>query len=304
MRQHLALQTAYAIETDGLTKHYGSFEAVCDLTMRVAKGSITGFLGQNGAGKSTTIKMLLGMIRPTRGQARVLDFNAINEKESIEMRKRVAYVAEDKRLYDYMTVRQIIGFTKSFYPNWRTDIEKRLLDDFRLPLDRATKKLSKGMRTQTALLLALARGAEFLILDEPTEGLDPVVTEKVLQLVVGAAADGATVFFSSHQIAEVEQVADRVLLIDKGQLVLDSPIEAISQDYRRIRCVYDEPPPLSALKLDGVKRVAVEGRVVSVLASHNAHEIAGQMGKFAYGHRVETFPMTLKEVVLESLKRD
>lgn len=304
MSRDLAMKTAYAIETDGLTKYYGNFEAVRGLTMRVPKGSITGFLGQNGAGKSTTIKMLLGMMRPTRGNARVLDLDASDERQSIEMRKRVAYVAEDKRLYDYMTVGQLIRFTKAFYPGWRTDIEKRLLDEFRLPIDRVTRKLSKGMRTQTALLLALARGAEFLILDEPTEGLDPVVTEKVLELVVGAAAEGTTVFFSSHQISEVEQIADRILLIDRGQLVLDTTLDAIAQDYRRIRGVYSDPLPRSALELEGVERVAVDGRVVSVLASHNVNRIAEQMSRTSNDNNVEVLPMTLKEIVLESLKRD
>lgn len=298
------MKMAYAIETDGLTKYYGTFEAVRGLTMRVPKGSISGFLGQNGAGKSTTIKMLLGMMRPTRGNARVLDLDVTDEKQSIEMRKRVAYVAEDKRLYDYMTVGQIIKFTKAFYPTWNDEVEKRLLDEFRLPLERATKKLSKGMRTQTALLLALARGAELLILDEPTEGLDPVVTEKVLELIVGAAADGTTVFFSSHQISEVEQIADRILLIDRGQLVLDIPIDAVSQDYRRIRGVYDEPLPPPALELDGVRKVAVDGRVVSVLASHNAARIAEHLRRHSAGGTIEVLPLTLKEIVLESLKRD
>ena len=298
------MKSAYAIETDGLTKYYGRFEAVRSLTMRVPRGSITGFLGQNGAGKSTTIKMLLGMMSPTRGNARVLDRDACDERQSIEMRQRVAYVAEDKRLYDYMTVAQLIRFTKAFYPGWRSDIEKRLLDEFRLPIDRSVKKLSKGMRTQTALLLALARGAELLILDEPTEGLDPVVTEKVLELIVGAAADGTTVFFSSHQISEVEQIADRILLIDRGRLVLDTTPDEISQEYRRIRAVYNEPFPAAGLKLDGVKRVVMDGRVVSVLASHNVSRIADQLRRHSLGGDVEILPMSLKEIVLESLKRE
>ncbi len=297
------MKHAYAIETDSLTKYYGDFEAVRGLTMRVPKGTITGFLGQNGAGKSSTIRMLLGMSRPTRGNGRVLDSDVADERQSIEMRKRVAYVAEDKRLYDYMTVRQMIDFTKAFYPGWRAEIEQKLLDDFRLPLDRSTKKLSKGMRTQLALLLAFARGAELLILDEPTEGLDPVMAEKTLELVVGAAADGATIFFSSHQIAEVEQIADRILLIDRGQLLLDTTLESISTDFRRIRGVYDTAPKWAALALDGVKRVAVDGRTVSVMASHNSVTIAERM-RAQSASAVEVLPMTLKEIVLESLKRD
>jgi ABC-2 type transport system ATP-binding protein len=297
-----SVKQAYAIETEGLTKYYGDFEAVRGLTMRVPKGTITGFLGQNGAGKSSTIKMLLGMSRPTRGGGRVLDI--ADEKQSIEMRKRVAYVGEDKHLYDYMTVGQMLEFTRAFYPNWRHDVEKRLLEEFRLPLDRLTKKLSKGMRTQTALLLAFARGADLLILDEPTEGLDPVMAEKLLELVVGSAADGATVFFSSHQVAEVEQIADRILLIDRGQLLLDTTLDSIAQDFRRIRGVYDAPLPSGTLTLDGVKRVAVDGRTVSVMASHNAPGIAERMRRHSATSSVEVLPMTLKEIVLESLRRD
>lgn len=299
----ISVKQAYAIETDALTKYYGDFEAVRGLTMRVPKGSITGFLGQNGAGKSSTIRMLLGMSRPTRGNGRVLDFDIADERQSIEMRKRVAYVGEDKRLYDYMTVGQMIHFTKAFYPGWREDIEKKLLEEFRLPLDRLTKKLSKGMRTQIALLLAFARGAELLILDEPTEGLDPVMAEKLLELVVGAAAEGASIFFSSHQIAEVEQIADRILLIDRGQLLLDTTLDSLSTDFRRIRGVYDTAPTPSALAIDGVKRVAVDGRTVSVMVSHNSVTIAERM-RSQSASAVEILPMTLKEIVLESLKRD
>lgn len=294
---------AFAIETDGLTKFYGAFEAVRGLTMRVPAGTITGFLGQNGAGKSSTIRMLLGMMKPTAGTGRVLDSDIADERQSIEMRKRVAYVGEDKRLYDYMTVGQTIAFTKSFYPNWNDDVEKRLLEEFRLPLDRQTKKLSKGMRTQTALLLAFSRGAELLILDEPTEGLDPVMAEKLLELVVGAAADGATIFFSSHQVAEVEQIADRIFVIDRGQLVLDTTLDRIAQDFRRIRAAYDAPLPAGALAVDGVRRVIVDGRMVSVLASQNVSTIAERMRALG-GAGLEIMPLTLKEIVLESLKRD
>jgi ABC-2 type transport system ATP-binding protein len=298
-----SVKQAYAIETEGLTKYYGDFEAVRGLTMRVPKGTITGFLGQNGAGKSSTIRMLLGMSRPTRGNGRVLDFDIADEKQSIQMRQRVAYVAEDKRLYDYMTVGQMIDFTKAFYPGWRTEIEQKLLDEFRLPLDRPTKKLSKGMRTQLALLLAFARGAELLVLDEPTEGLDPVMAEKLLELVVGAAADGATIFFSSHQIAEVEQIADRILLIDRGQLVLDTTLESISTDFRRIRGVYDTAPKPATLALDGVQRVSIDGRTVSLIVTRNSVNIAERM-RAQSASAVEVLPMTLKEIVLESLKRD
>jgi len=291
----------HVIETDRLTKHYGAFQAVRELSIRVPAGSITGFLGQNGAGKSSTLRMLLGMMRPTSGGGRVLGFDIADARQSVEMRRRVAYVSEDKRLYDYMTVGQIIRFTRAFFPGWRSDLERRLLDEFRLPEDRPIRKLSKGMRTQTALLLALARGAELLILDEPTEGLDPVVTEKVLELVVGAAAEGATVFFSSHQVAEVEQVADRVLLIDGGRLLLDASLDTIAEEFRRVRGVYDEPVSVDTLGLGGA-RVEAEGRTVSVLARRDVDLVVERM-RAGPAVAVDVLPLTLKEVVLETIRR-
>ena len=292
--------TDNAITTNGLTKSYDGFLAVTDLSIGVGLGTITGFLGQNGAGKSSTIKMLLGMMRPTRGGGQVLGHDIADPAASVVMRQRVAYVAEDKRLYDYMNVRQLIDFTRSFYPRWRDDVEAELLAQFRLPLNRSIKQLSKGMRTQTALLLAFARGAELLVLDEPTEGLDPVATEKVLQLVVRAAADGTTVFFSSHQIAEVEQVADRVLMIDRGKLVLDTSVDAVKEEFRRIRAVYDGPDRPDVASIPGVRRVEVDGRLMSVMASYNVDAIVRQM-RAGPATSIEVVPVTLKEVLLESI---
>ena len=289
------------LETETLTKNYGKVQAVRELSLSVPSGSISGFLGQNGAGKSSTIKMLLGMMRPTSGSGRIFDLKIDKPDESIEIRKRAAFVSEDKRLYDYMTVEQIIHFTRSFFPRWRTDLEQRLLREFGLPLDRRIKKLSKGMRTQTALLLAFCRGAELLILDEPTEGLDPVNIEIVLELLVGFAAEGTTVFFSSHQIAEVEQIADHVFIIDRGHLLVDAPLDDMKEEYRRINLVFDSPIPTPAFAFDGIERVLVDGRTVSVFASCNADRVVNQ-AQALHATSIDVLPVSLKEIFLESLK--
>lgn len=291
-----------AIETDALTKHYGKFQAVRELSLSVPTGSISGFLGQNGAGKSSTIKMLLGMMRPTSGSGRIFDLKIDKPADSIEIRQRAAFVSEDKRLYDYMTVEQIIRFTHSFFPRWRTDLEQRIIKKFGLPLDRKIKKLSKGMRTQTALLLAFCRHADLLILDEPTEGLDPVNIEKVLEMLVGFAAEGTTVFFSSHQIAEVEQIAEHVFIIDKGRLLVDAQLDDMKEEYKRINLVFDNPITTPAFALDGVEQVRVEGRTVSVLASRNADRIVNQ-ARALRATSIDVLPVSLKEIFLESLKR-
>ena len=172
---------AAAIQTIDLRKRYDSVEALRGLSLNVATGSICGFLGRNGAGKTTTIKVLLGMTHPTSGQARVLGLDADRPDASVEIRRRTAFVGEDKDLYDAMTVDEMIRFTAAFYPRWRADLQARYLRAFDLPADRPIKTLSRGTRTKVGLLLALCRGAELLVLDEPTSGLDPAAAERQQQ---------------------------------------------------------------------------------------------------------------------------
>jgi ABC-2 type transport system ATP-binding protein len=222
----------WVIETEGLTKHYGAVQAVRDLTLRVGGGRITGFLGRNGSGKSSTIKMLLGIVRPSSGSGTLLGRRIDDSGALRDARRHVAYVHEDKQTYAYMSVREMIAFTRSFYDDWQPEVERRLLEQYELPPRRKVRTLSKGMRTKLALLLALSRRPELLILDEPSEGLDPVSIEDVLQTLLATAAGGTAIFFSSHQIAEVERVAGHVCIIDRGRLAVDAPLAALRADPR------------------------------------------------------------------------
>jgi ABC-2 type transport system ATP-binding protein len=292
---------AAVIETVGLKKNYGKHEAVRGLNLSVQSGSVCAFLGQNGAGKSSTIKMLLGMVHPTSGTGSIFGHRIDREKESLLIRQKVAFVAEDKRLYDYMTVEQIIDFTKSFFPHWNHELERRLLKQFELPRERRIRQLSKGMRTKLALLMGFARGCKLLILDEPTEGLDPVAIEDVLQIVVTLAAEGTTVFFSSHQIAEVEQVADHVLMIDRGKLVLDAPMDQVKEQYRQIQAVFPEPVEERDFRVVGIEDVRTEGRTVSLVASHNVDTIIEHVRMLRAGS-IDVAPLSLKEIFLGKVK--
>jgi ABC-2 type transport system ATP-binding protein len=291
----------FVVETVDLHKHYGPTEAVRGLTLQVPAGSIYGFLGRNGAGKTTTMKMLLGMARPTSGSVRVFGLPADGLDSSVAIRRRAAFVGEDKDLYDYMTVEEMIRFTAAFYPRWRHDLEARYLRAFDLPPARRVKALSRGTRTKLALLLALARGAELLVLDEPTSGLDPAMTEDVLQaLVQHVGAGDTTVFFSSHQIAEVDQIADHVAIIDRGRAVVSGALDDVRERYRRIQLVFDGAAPDAAFRSPGVERVQRSGRVLSVLASEGAEGIldeARRLGPVS----VDVLPMTLKEIFLETV---
>jgi ABC-2 type transport system ATP-binding protein len=272
----------------------------------VAQQQITGFLGRNGAGKTTTIKMLLGMIHPTSGTGQVLGKRIDIQQESIEMRRHVAYVGEDKQLYPYLTVAEMIRFTRSFYEDWRLEVEQRLLKQYQLPADRKVKFLSKGMRTKLALLLALARRPALLILDEPSEGLDPVSVEELLQTLVAAAGEGTAIFFSSHQIEEVERIADRICLIDHGNLLMDFALDKFRLDYRRITLGFAaQPPPPDSdfFRLTGIDHIRTAGRQITLLASHDSDGVV-ERARELHAVSVEVEPVTLREVFLEKVKEE
>jgi len=291
------------IQTRDLTKSYGCVAAVRALNLSVGPNRITAFLGQNGAGKSTTIKMLLGMIRPSCGEGTVLGKLITNAKENREMRRTVAYVAENKPLYGYMTVEQTIRFASSFYSDWRTDVARRLLNEYKLPPQRKVASLSKGMRTKLALLLAFARRPELLILDEPSEGLDPVGIEHLLQTLVAESAEGVAIFFSSHQIAEVERVADHVCILDKGCLMVDASLDQLRQCYRRIDLVFPFPPDEREFRITGVERVRTKGHQMSVFASGNAEAVV-ERARDLDAISVEVAPVGLRDIFLETVKEN
>ncbi|HVF58108.1 MAG TPA: ABC transporter ATP-binding protein [Pyrinomonadaceae bacterium] len=294
----------HVIETSGLAKSYDGVEAVRGIDLKVARGSIYGFLGRNGAGKTTTIKMLLGMTRPCAGVGRVLGRAIDRADESVEIRRRTGFVSEDKGLYDYMTVEQMVRFTRPFYRGWSAELERKYMRAFELPPKRKVRALSKGMRTKLALLLALARAPELLILDEPTEGLDPSMTEELLRLLTGLVAEGVTVFFSSHQIADVEQVADRVCIVNRGRVVLEGALDELKESYRKVNLAYGEAsPPPAAFATPGVRQVSREGRWLSLFVSDNAERIADE-ARSGGALAADVVPVGLKEIFLETVKEE
>ena len=292
---------AWVIEATDLKKSYDTVEALRGVSLQVPPGSICGFLGRNGAGKTTTIKVLLGMAKPTSGTARVFGLAADAPDSSLEIRRRTGFVSEDKDLYDFMTVHEIVRFTASFFPRWRADLEQRYLRSFDLPADRRVKSLSRGMRTKLALLLALCRGAELLILDEPTSGLDPAMNEEVLQaLVKHVGSEEMTVFFSTHAIAEVDQIADRVVIVDRGRVVVAGALDDIRERFRRIQLVFEGEAPELKFRAAGVERVSRKGRVVTVLSSAGSNGILDEARALG-ATSVDVVPVTLKEIFLETV---
>jgi len=293
-----------AIATHELLKSYRGKAALNGLTLDVPKGALCGFLGRNGAGKTTTMKLLMGMIRSDGGSLEVLGKPIRTDADAVAVRRRVAFVSEEKELYPFMTVKQTIRFTRPFFPTWRKDLEEKYLKRFRLPLDKAIPKLSKGMRTQLMLLLAMARGAELVLMDEPTSGLDPAMTEEVLQeLAALSSDDSVTVFFSSHQLAEVEQICDRVALIDQGRLVIEGNLDDLKAQYRRLLLVFDGDAPRELETLTGVDSLRLRGRTASLLAHEDVDGLVKRVQRMG-SLSVEVRPVALKELFLDHVRED
>jgi ABC-2 type transport system ATP-binding protein len=291
-----------AIEVRGLRKRFGGQTALDGLDLQVPRGSIFGFLGRNGAGKTTTIRTLMGWLKLEEGEARVLGRRPDDPKQSVEIRQRVGFVAEDKGLYPYMTVEQVIRFTRSFYPKWREDLERKYTKAFELPLHRKTSDLSKGTRSRVLLMLAICRGAELLILDEPTDGLDPAAVEEVLrELVAATASQGTTIFFSSHQLSEVEQIADSIAIIDRGRSIVSGSLDDLKLQYQRLQVVFENELRAPLHWVDGVEHVRQEGRTVSILASRNVEGILEQIRSLPSAS-IERHPATLKEIFLDHVR--
>jgi ABC-2 type transport system ATP-binding protein len=219
------------IRIDGLVKTYGKETAIDQLTLDVPRGAVVGVLGETGAGKTTTIQTLLGLVRPDAGRVEVLGLDPT--RQGLEVRRRVGYVPEVPVLYETMTVGEIGWFAAGFHPDQHGAIRpyqdryQQLIDGFELPRDRKIKALSKGMRAKVSLSLAMAGDPALLILDEPTSGLDMLVRLEFLESMIELAGEGRTVFLSSHQIGEVERVASHVALLRKGKVILVEPLDTL-----------------------------------------------------------------------------
>jgi ABC-2 type transport system ATP-binding protein len=217
-----------AIRIDSLTKRFGAIVAVDDLSLTVTIGEVFGFLGPNGAGKSTTIRTLLGLIRPTVGSTHVFGIPASDVRRA---HRQLAYVPADVALWPALTGAEILELLGNVGPSLDVDYRRELVNRFDLDLDRPGKTYSTGNRQKVALVAAFATRAPLLVLDEPTSGLDPLMEREFRRCVMEARERGQTIFLSSHQLAEVEAVCDRVAILRAGRLV---EIDSIA-DLRRLR---------------------------------------------------------------------
>ena len=285
-----------AVSFEGVSKEYPHFK-LDDVSLTLPTGSIMGFIGANGAGKSTTIRILMGLVHQDRGTVRVLS-QPMPAGQAIAKRD-VGFASEDMRLYGGATVAWHMEFIRSIYPTWDPKYADVLLKRFDLRPGQKVTGLSHGQRVKTALLLILARRPRLLVLDEPTTGLDPVARQEVLgELMEVLADDQRTIFFSSQNTLDVEQISDQIAFIDRGRVIDSGDKESFLERWRRVRL--DVPPGVVLPTLPGTVGSAGTGRVSVITPSrYDAALASAYQDAGATVHAVDT--MTLEEIFVANV---
>jgi ABC-2 type transport system ATP-binding protein len=283
------------IETNGLSRRYWRTEALRDLTLAIPTGSVFALLGSNGAGKTTAIKVLMNLLEPSSGEARVLgvDSRKLGERE----RAQIGYVSENQKLPLWMTVAQLLDYCRPFYPTWDRALEAKLLAEFDLPPDRKLKHLSRGMLMKAALLSTLAYRPKLLVLDEPFSGLDPLARDDFVRGILEASELGDwTVLVSSHDIEEVERLADHVALLEGGRLRFSETTESLLGRFRRVEVTVPAPVALGAPPA-GWREFEQKGGLVRLIATNfGTGTTAEGCRDYFPGGTVALYPMTLREI--------
>ncbi len=292
---------APAIQIENLSYTYGRNEAVHDLSLTVQPGRCYGLFGRNGAGKTTTMKCLLNLLRPQSGRVRV--FGLDPTKHEVEVKRLLSYVPDQVAFYPWMTVRETLDYLASFRPKWNRKIEQELFDRFGLDPAQRTSSLSKGQRTQVALIAAVCPETDLLVLDEPTSGLDPIVRREFIQTVIGAYQQGIpgkrTILVSTHLITEFEGLIDEFTIIDRGRVVLTQDSDHARQSYQKIRARFAQAPP--DLDFKTALRVRRDGRELELIANGSGPQLMDLLRQ----HNPESLSsesLTLEEIFVVTLK--
>lgn len=292
---------AAAIRTDNLCKRYRRVQALDHLSLEVPEGAIYALVGPNGAGKTTAIKIFMNIFRATSGTAEVLGTDS--RKIAGRAFERIGYVSENQDLPLWMTVSTFLEYLRPFYPTWDRDLEKELVRNFELPLDRKLKALSRGMRMKAALAGSLAYRPPLIVMDEPFSGLDPLVRDQLTEAMLELAAE-ATVFVSSHDLAEIEGLASHVGYLDNGRLKFSEEMSSLTQRFRDVEVTLHTPMSLPERVPDSWMQVNASANVVRFVSNRFEAERTPAEIKEIFGHvRDTTFtPMTLRQIFLAMAK--
>jgi ABC-2 type transport system ATP-binding protein len=292
---------APVIEINRLVRSYGHTDAVNGLNLRVMPGRCYGFFGRNGAGKTTTIKCLLNLLRPTSGEVKVFGLNPA--RHEVEIKSRLAYVPDQVAFYPWMSVREALDYFASFREHWNFEIDGKLLDQFNIDPRQKASHLSKGQKTQVALIAAICPEPDLLVLDEPTSGLDPIVRREFIQTVIGAYQEGdpdqRTIFVSTHLIAEFEGLIDEFTIIENGRDLLTIEADAARERHKKIYARFPSEP--AGLDLAGTRIVRREGRELELIVNGDSERVLDHL-KSLSPESLKIESLSLEEIFVTSLK--
>jgi ABC-2 type transport system ATP-binding protein len=283
------------IEIEGLWKAFGRFNAVRGLSLAVPEGSAFALIGPNGAGKTTTIKAAMNIIEPGKGRVTVMGVDS--RRLSAPDYARIGYVSENQDLPDGLTVGQFLAYLRPFYPTWDEALEKALLGQAQLPADRKIKNLSHGMRMKLTLTSALAYRPRLLVLDEPFSGLDPLVRDEFMELLLGQAGE-TTLLISSHELGEIEGVATHIGFIDQGRLLFQESMDSLTARIRAVNVVLEGDAVLPPAAPAGWLDLKTSGSVVSFVDTRFDEAKLRAQAAVAFGpiRRIEIQPIQLRSI--------
>jgi len=284
------------IEVAGLVKYYDGRRVLDGVNLKVPRGCIYGLLGRNGSGKTTMIRILLGLEPSTRGCTALLGQDST--RLSAKTHGKIGYVAEGHHLIQNYDVRRLVGLCKGLALRWNEEFFGQLMETFRLPMDRKVKDLSAGMRAQLNLALAMAIDPELLILDDPTLGLDTVARRQFIELAIDVIQrQGRTILFSSHILADVERIADRIGILVGGQLVVDCALEELKDRVRKLRVIFPGQAPDDLYLTEIIRQQARDREMILTVANWNAQKRV-ILDTFSPASCIEV-PMTLEDIFIE-----
>ena len=285
----------YAIETERLTRRFGRLEAVDGLNLVVPAGSVFALVGPNGAGKTTAIKLMMNLLSATSGRATVLgtDSRAIGVREF----QRIGYVSENQQLPDWMSPAALLDYCRPFYSSWDREFAGRLQRTLELHSDAPLRTLSRGTRMKAALLASLAYRPELVVLDEPFSGLDPLVRDELVRALLEAPGDrGWTVFLSSHDVDEVERLADWIGFLSAGRLVVAEPVESLLGRFRLVEVVAGDAMPLTVPRVDTWIPQGGAGRTLRFIDAAHRADARERIAAAFPGATVHVQPMPLRDI--------
>jgi ABC-2 type transport system ATP-binding protein len=290
-----------AIKTQGLTKIFNKkLIAVNDLTLEIPPGVVYGLIGRNGAGKTTALRLMMGLLKGQSGTAHVLGHDLWFAPADVK--ERVTYVGQEPQLHPTMSVENFCGYLSQLYTRWDQTFAQQLTDRFELSPQQPIYAMSVGQRRKVAVLLALAARPDVVILDEPAAGLDPIARRQLIDEIINCIFDRpeTTVLLSTHIISDLERLAEYVGIMDKGRLISSGRLDELQSSTRRVQIIFDGHAPPDGFKIPGAIRSRTEGPVVTAVARIKQESELDELRKQS-GVRVQTFPLNLEELFIEML---